>query len=131
EVVAARVGPRLAATHGRVMRLAARTRRLIHALTGELPPPPVPVRVVHDVYGGAYGRPLVAGDRAALILHEACGTRLDATYSAKACAAALSLVRDDGPTLFWVTFDGRWTGEEPEAGGRSKVGSRKSEALGL
>jgi hypothetical protein len=70
------------------------------------------VRVVHDVYGGAYGRSLPAGDRAALMLHEACGARLDATYAAKACAAALTLVPAEGPTLFWVTFDGRWMEEQ-------------------
>lgn len=109
EVVAARVGPRLGATAGRARRLAAATRRLVRARTGRTMPPPVPIRVVHDVYGGAYGRALPAGTRAALQLQEALGIRLDATYGAKACAAALALAeRDPGPLLFWVTFDGRW-----------------------
>jgi D-cysteine desulfhydrase len=113
-VVAARVGPRLGATRGRVLRLAAATRRFVHRRAGRRLPPPVPVRVVHDVYGGAYGRELPAGTRAALLLQETLAARLDATYSAKGCAAALALAaRDPGPTLFWLTFDGRWLDAPP------------------
>ena len=113
-VVAARVGPRLGATRGRVLRLAAATRRFVQRRAGRRLPPPVPVRVVHDVYGGAYGRELPAGTRAALLLQETLAARLDATYSAKGCAAALALAaRDPGPTLFWLTFDGRWLDAPP------------------
>ncbi|HEX6630742.1 MAG TPA: hypothetical protein VF048_06610, partial [Gemmatimonadaceae bacterium] len=109
EVVAARVGPRLGATRGRVLRLARATRRLAWRTAGVRLPPPAPVRVVHDVYGGAYGRELPAGARAALLLRRELGVQLDATYSAKAAAAALALAaRAPGPTLFWLTFDGRW-----------------------
>ena len=66
------------------------------------------LRVVHDVYGGAYGRPLPAGDRAAEQMMVWRGLALDATYSAKAFAAAIAPHhhRED-PTLFWLTFDGR------------------------
>ena len=106
ELVCARVGPRVAATRGRVLRLAAATRRLARRLGADLPPP-VAVRVVHDAYGGAYGRPLPAGTAAARRLDPALAARLDATYSAKAAAAALALVARPGPTLFWLTFDGR------------------------
>ncbi len=81
-------------------------------------PPPVPVRVVHDVYGGAYGRELPAGARAAALLAETLAVRLDATYSAKGCAAALTLAAaQPGPTLFWLTFDGREL-PGPRAAGR-------------
>ena len=112
-VVAARVGPRLGATGGRARRLAAATRRLVRARTGVELPPPVAVRVVHDVYGGAYGRELPAGTRAAELLRDLLAVRLDATYSAKACAAALALAASGpGPVLFWLTFDGRWLGEK-------------------
>ena len=114
EVVAARVGPRLGATRGRALRLAEATRRLVRARTGQTIPPPAPIRVVHDVYGGAYGRELAAGTRAADALRRSLGIRLDATYGAKACAAALALAgRAEGPSLFWVTFDGRWLEDQP------------------
>jgi 1-aminocyclopropane-1-carboxylate deaminase/D-cysteine desulfhydrase len=69
------------------------------------------LRIVHNVYGGAYGRPLPAGTEAANALREITGIRLDWTYSAKAFAAALDVARTEpggGPTLFWLTFDGRW-----------------------
>jgi hypothetical protein len=66
------------------------------------------VRIVHDVYGGAYGRALPAGDDAARRLEGWRGIGLDATYSAKAFAAAIAVHRSsEGPTLFWLTFDGR------------------------
>jgi hypothetical protein len=39
------------------------------------------------------------------------GLALDATYSAKAFAAAIAHHRNAGdPTLFWLTFDGRMLG---------------------
>ena len=42
-------------------------------------------------------------------MERASGLRLDATYSAKAFAIALRVARaEEGPTLFWSTFDARW-----------------------
>lgn len=110
EVVGARVAPRLAANKLRVAKLVADTRALIFSVTGEQVArvPRGMVRVVHDVFGGAYGRILPqAVEPAALLLGE-CGIRVDSTYSAKAFVAALASARDhDGLTLFWLTFDGR------------------------
>jgi D-cysteine desulfhydrase len=110
EVVGARVAPRIAANKRRVAALARGARKLIMRVTGEQVArvPRGMVRVVHDVYGGAYGRPLPGADAAAGLLHESYGIRLDSTYSAKAFVAALACARgQDGPTLFWSTFDGR------------------------
>jgi D-cysteine desulfhydrase len=110
-VVGARVGPRPFVSRAAVLALASRTRRLLARATGETIPPVerARVQVVHHVYGGAYGRPLAAGDRAAATLHAAAGLTLDATYGAKAAAAAIELARRDvGPVMLWVTFDGRW-----------------------
>ena len=106
EVVGVRVGPRMGVTRARVVRLAHRTRRWLRALADIELPPPAPVRLLHGYYGGAYGRALPAGDVAASRLHEAAALALDATYGAKAAAAALELAaRLAGPTLLWVTFD--------------------------
>jgi D-cysteine desulfhydrase len=109
-VVAARIGPRIGANRRRVLALVGATRRLISRFAGRATPSPAPdaLRVVHDVYGGAYGRPLPAGDRAAERMMVWRGLALDATYSAKAFAAAIAPHRtDEDPTLFWLTFDGR------------------------
>lgn len=109
-VIGARVGPRLAVTRGRTLRLASATARLIERAAGVAVPRPHPDRVVvdHAVYGGAYGRPLAAGAEAATLLRESAGLALDATYSAKAAAAAIRVARSaEGPTLFWLTFDSR------------------------
>jgi D-cysteine desulfhydrase len=110
-VVGARVGPRVAVNRRRVLSLAEGTRRLIERVTGEPCTRVAPTRleVAHEVYGGAYGRPLDAGARAAAELAARSDARCDATYSEKALAAALTIARASaGPTLFWLTFDARW-----------------------
>jgi len=115
-VVAARIGPRIGANRQRVLALARATRRLIGQETGRRLPwlTSDALRVVHDVYGGAYGRPHPAGDRAAEQMMVWRGLALDATYSAKAFAAAIAHHRhSEDPTLFWLTFDGRMLGGAP------------------
>lgn len=110
EVVGARVAPRLAANRRRVRKLADGARKLIFDRTGERVPTVSRgmVRVVHDTFGGAYGRALPGAEESAKLLLDAHGIRLDSTYSAKAFVAALASARTlDGPTLFWLTFDGR------------------------
>jgi D-cysteine desulfhydrase len=111
EIVGARVVPRVVANRGRVLRLARATARLIERLTGTKVPRPASkrVRVVHDVYGGAYGREHPLGREAAARCRAETGTSLDATYSAKAMATALAIAggKQAGETLFWLTFDGR------------------------
>ncbi|HUR91168.1 MAG TPA: pyridoxal-phosphate dependent enzyme [Gemmatimonadaceae bacterium] len=110
EVVGARVAPRLAANRRRVRKLADGAGKLILHKTGEHVPPVSRglVRVVHDAFGGAYGRILPGSQEAAKQLFDAYAIMLDSTYSAKAFVAALAAARElEGPTLFWLTFDGR------------------------
>src|SRR5215831_122126 len=107
-VVGARVVPRVVARRSHLRRLARRTAALIEdAGGGSLPR----VRdeqlvVVHDAYGGAYGRETSEGRAATDRLRSADGAQLDATYSAKAFSVALRQAAR-GPTLFWLTFDSR------------------------
>jgi len=110
EVVGARVGPRAVVNRRRVMALVRKTALFIERLTGDKLPAvdASRLRIVHDVYGGAYGRPLKEADEAAAVLRDAARIRLDDTYSAKAWVAALSECRSArGPVLFWLTFDAR------------------------
>ena len=110
-VVGARVGPRVAVNRRRVLALAEGARRLVERTSGAPCPrvQPQRLRVVHEAYGGAYGRPLPAGAHAAAELAAVSAVRCDATYSEKALAAALTIARaEPGPTLFWLTFDARW-----------------------
>jgi D-cysteine desulfhydrase len=110
EVVGARVGPRALVNRRRVLSLVRRTSSLIRRLTGERLPTVDPrrLRIVQDVYGGAYGRPLAEADDAAVILRDAASIKLDGTYSAKAWVAALAECRSaKGPVVFWLTFDAR------------------------
>lgn len=107
-IVAARVVPRVVANRWHVLRLARGATRLLRRLTGE--PLPLPtgarLRIVHDVFGGAYGREIDRARAAAERCRSSSGIALDPTYSAKAFAAALAAV-GAGPTLFWLTFDRR------------------------
>jgi D-cysteine desulfhydrase len=110
EIVAVRVAPWVVANRARVLRLARGAARLIERLTGARMPRPsrASVRVVHGFYGGAYGRPTAAGSAAAERCAGSLRITVDATYSAKALAASLAeQAGDGGPTLFWLTFDGR------------------------
>ena len=115
-VVGARVVPRVVANAYRVRRLAARTAKLVEAHGGErITVAPERLVVRHDAYGGAYGRETAAGRDAAAALGGAAGVFLDATYGAKALAAALRLPAEARP-LFWITFDGRWLAELGDPG---------------
>jgi 1-aminocyclopropane-1-carboxylate deaminase/D-cysteine desulfhydrase-like pyridoxal-dependent ACC family enzyme len=110
-VIGARVGPRIGANRFRVMQLVEQTRRLIRRYTGRTPPSVRRDRVAvsHDLYGGAYARPHPTAEHASVLVDALRGWRLDATYSAKAFAAALDIAAaEDTPTLFWLTFDARW-----------------------
>lgn len=110
-VIGARVGPRIGANRFRVMQLVEQTRRLIKWYTGRTLPAVRRSRVAvsHDLYGGAYARPHPTAEHAAVLVDALRGWRLDATYSAKAFAAALDIAAaEDTPTLFWMTFDARW-----------------------
>ena len=113
-VIGARVVPRIIGRHRRVMSLVASTARLIERLAGERVRRPAPerFRVAHESYGGAYGRETETGRTVTGEFRAWSGIELDATYSAKACALAVSLAaRDGGPRLFWLTFDSRILGK--------------------
>ncbi len=110
-VIGARVVPRIASGRAKVRWLASRTARWVKRETGVHLPSLSrhAVRVVHDVFGGAYGRVSPAATAAAAVLERTSGLVLDATYGAKAFDAALRVARSEsGVTLFWSTFDARW-----------------------
>lgn len=108
--IAVQVTPAIVANRFRVRRLISGTARLIARVTGERIPtvPTHLLGVVHDAYGGAYGRALPAATSAARELADVSDIRLDDTYSAKAFVVARELARHaERPTLFWNTFDSR------------------------
>ena len=107
-VIGARVVPRIVARMPRVRRLANDTAKLIEQ-TAAVQVPRVAkgaVTIVHDTYGGAYGRETTAAKHATEQLRTVSSIELDSTYSAKAFATALDSARRT-PTLFWLTFDSR------------------------
>ncbi len=110
QVIGARVAPRIAAGRARVLRLAERARKFLEQAAGErvVRIRPSLLEIVHDFYGGAYGRALPEAATSARLLDEVAHVCLDGTYSAKAFAMAMTIAkRDDGCTLFWLTYDGR------------------------
>jgi D-cysteine desulfhydrase len=114
QVIGARVVPRIATGRTRVLLHARSTARWVRRSSGVVLPRVRrgALRVVHDAYGGAYGRATPLTAEAATLMERTSGLRLDATYSAKAFAVALRVARTErGPTVFWSTFDARWLGE--------------------
>jgi D-cysteine desulfhydrase len=107
-VIGARVVPRIVARMPRVRKLANDTAKLIERTTAvQLPRVGKDaVTIVHESYGGAYGRETAAAKDAAEQLRSVSSIRLDSSYSAKAFATALDSARRT-PTLFWLTFDSR------------------------
>ena len=111
EIVAVRVVPRVVANARHVRALTSRTARFIERATRARVPRPstASVRVVHEFFGGAYGRVTVEGERVAGECLARTGIVVDPTYGAKALAAAMALASERrGTTLFWLSFDGRW-----------------------
>jgi D-cysteine desulfhydrase len=107
-VIGARVVPKIVARVPRVRRLANDTAKLIEQIGGVRLPRvgKSAVTIVHDAYGGAYGRETTAAKEAAEKLRTVSSIKLDSTYSAKAFATALESAQRT-PTLFWLTFDSR------------------------
>lgn len=107
-IVCASVAPRIVANKSRVLRIAAACARLIERNTGVRIARPDRRRLIVErgEYGGAYGRETERGREAVRWMRATHGVSLDATYSAKALAAVLS-IPVPGPTLFWLTYDAR------------------------
>jgi D-cysteine desulfhydrase len=107
-VVGARVVPRIVARLPRVRRLANDTAKLIEQKCGgQLPRVGKDaVTIIHDSYGGAYGRETAEAKTATDQFRTVSSIELDSTYSAKAFATALDFA-ERTPTLFWLTFDSR------------------------
>jgi 1-aminocyclopropane-1-carboxylate deaminase/D-cysteine desulfhydrase-like pyridoxal-dependent ACC family enzyme len=107
-VIGARVVPRVVARRSRVLRLTRRAASLVERVAGGALPRVHTdrIEIVHDYYGGAYGRETPDAKAAADRLRASRAIDLDPTYSAKAFALALARAAR-GPTLFWLTFDSR------------------------
>ena len=107
-IVGARVVPRIVARLSRVRRLAHDTATLIERRAGvQLPRVGKDaLTIVHDSYGGAYGRETIEAKTATDQFRTVSSLELDSTYSAKAFAVALESA-ERTPTLFWLTFDSR------------------------
>lgn len=125
QVVGVRVVPRVVSNHRRVLRLAHRCARLIERTTARLVPRVRhrSVRVLHQYFGGAYGRPLDAAREVRHVVERATGVILDETYGAKAFAAALGLAQTtDATILYWLTFDARSVDAARRVGDAASVG---------
>jgi D-cysteine desulfhydrase len=118
-VLAVRVVPRVVANRRRVLRLARRAAAVFARAAGVEVPAVRSDRLEIDgaEYGGAYARETARARAAIDAVRETGGPTLDATYSAKAMAAALERARHAPreDVLFWLTFDGRWLDEGADA----------------
>ncbi len=98
--------------------LIHRTKKLlqIHGLNAPRPDglnaarPHNQLLVLHDYFGGRYGRPTAAAEGALALVHELEGLQLETTYTAKTMASLLDYCRGEGRgrrILFWNTHNSR------------------------
>lgn len=95
-----------------VARLANAAARLLRRRGAALRAGPVrasDIDIVRGWQGRGYGRPTAEGEEAKALLAETEGLALESTYTAKAAAALLALVRSgrlaQGPVLYWHTYN--------------------------
>ena len=106
-----RVSPWPVTSRLRILRLATRTARLLHELSGRTLPLfdsallGARFQVDGGYLGPGYGVPSVAGDEAEALWRRLGLAALDSTYSAKAAARVIAALRarEPGPVLFWST----------------------------
>jgi D-cysteine desulfhydrase len=95
----------------RIFRLATKTSELLASITGDasvrrnrraLAPN---FRLLTSFIGGGYGFATAAGHEAVGLWHRFAGHELETTYSGKAAAAVIDMVRNgsSGPIVYWST----------------------------
>jgi len=110
-LISVRVSPWPVTSRLRILRLAARTARLVHELAaGRVPlfdSATLGARFTVDggFLGPGYGEPSTAGNEAQALWRRLGLPALDGTYSAKAASRVVAglRAREAGPTLFWST----------------------------
>ena len=102
-VADARLGPFDACSERTVAALMARTLRWLAQRGIDWPAGLPTPRIDHGWIGAGYGHVTESGLQATAVLADAAGLALDATYTAKAAAAALA-DRRAGPVLYWHTL---------------------------
>lgn len=109
-VIGIRVTPRSVASTTSASLLGASTAMLMKRHGVDVPTSllrPQPVEVIHRFYGGAYGRQTPASMDAVIRIRQLEGIDLENTYTGKALAGLLELIRAEQlyhrPLLFWNT----------------------------
>ena len=110
-LTAVRVSPWPVTSRLRILALAARTARFLHALSGGAVPPfassvlGAHFEVDGRFLGPGYGQPSLPGNEAEALWQRVGLPALDGTYSAKAAARVVAGLRgrEPGPLLFWST----------------------------
>lgn len=109
-VIGVRVTPRAMASGTSTSWLGAATALRLRRAGAPVPNEllrPLPIEVLHRYYGGAYGRATPASRDAVARAHTLEGLELENTYTGKALAGLLELIRSEQlyykPILFWNT----------------------------
>jgi D-cysteine desulfhydrase len=112
EVVGVRIVPKVVTNEYMVAWHVNRTVRFLRKLEPSFPDIRVAasnINLLHDFYGGQYGRPTPECKAAIRTLEMQENIRLDPTYTGKAFAGMLSFVKSRGvkhePVVFWLTLN--------------------------
>lgn len=111
KVFGVRVTTKLFANKRSIRNLCNKTLRLLRSCDSHVPEIKIrdeEINIIHEFYGGEYGRPTKEGIEALRLMRRLEGIKLDLTYTAKTFAALLAkktIVKDKEPLLFWNTFN--------------------------
>lgn len=106
-----RVVDRIVSNRSAVIKLSKKTNKLLKKYSTEIPDFVTPNKekffVLHDYFGGQYGKYTEKGINARKILADTEGITLDGTYTGKTFAGLIDYIKENTPkrVLFWHTYN--------------------------
>jgi D-cysteine desulfhydrase len=113
-IVGVRVSTQVIPCETNTAKLANNMNKLLHKYDPAIPLAifnPDEIHIIHDFYGGAYGKATPEGEEARDLLWKTDKLSLELTYTGKTVAAMLDYIKkhpemNNDPVLYWHTYNG-------------------------
>lgn len=113
-IVGVRVSTQVIPCEANTAKLANNMNKLLHKYDPSIPVTtfnPDEIHIIHDFYGGAYGRATPEGEEARELVWKTEKISLELTYTGKTVAAMLDYIKkhpemNNDPVLYWHTYNG-------------------------
>lgn len=114
KIIGVRIVPHVIASEKKIAKLTNNICSLLRKYDHNIPPTvfrPEDIHIIHDFYGGEYGRATPEGKKALDLLWTTEKIRLELTYTAKTVAAMLAYIKNNpdiknDTSLYWHTYNG-------------------------